>query len=154
MSAWIVTAAHIDVLVLAGVQFHVLYDLDRAAAPGPVMLAAVGADLWAENHRSVGYRYGDPADPPAYPAPTAEVILDAVAVVSAVDCFTYQSSEHPAWAASRAADYCTRLRAAAMTGLPVEDGDPRYPQGWQEAPWGVVDLAQVAARPAASAGGR
>lgn len=154
MSAWIVATAHVDVLVLAGVQFRVSYDRDGAAALGPVVLAAVGADLWAENHRSVDHRYDDNPEPDAYSAPTAEVVLDPVAVVKAVDCFVYQSCEHPGWETSRAADYCTRLRAAAMAGLPLEDGDPRYPRGWQEAPWGVVDLAQAAARPASTGGGR
>lgn len=156
MSAWIVASAHIDVLVLAGVQFEVPYDPDRPSVPGPAVLAAVGTGLWLENHRSVGHRYGDPVEPSAYLPPTAEVVLDAVAVVSAVDCFVNQSCEHPGWPASRAADYCTRLRAAAMTGLPL-DGDSRYPQGWQEVPWGIVDLAQAIAgpaRPAASREGR
>lgn len=129
MSAWIVSSAHIDVVVLAGVQFGVPYDPDQPSAPGPAVLAAVGADLWSENDRSVGYRYGDPVDPPAYPAPTAEVMLEAVAVVSAVDCFVYQSSEHPGWPASGAADYCTRLRAAAMVGLPPDGVGSRYPRG-------------------------
>lgn len=148
MSAWIVTRAHIDVLVLAGVQFGVPYDLNRRGAVGPAVLAAAGADLWAENHRSVNYRYREDSKPPAYPAPTAEVILDPVAVVKAVDCFAYQSCEHPGWQTSDAAVYCQRLRAAAMTGLPVEPGDAdghRYPLGYDGAAWSIDRLAQAAA---------
>lgn len=148
MSAWIVTRAHIDVMVLAGVQFGVPYGPHQSAPIGPAVLAAAGADLWAENHRSVNCRYGEDTEPPAYPAPTAEVILDPVAVVKAIDCLAYQSCEHPGWDASRAAGYCTRLRDAALTGLPLEPGNPdehRYPVGYDKAPWSIDHLAQAAA---------
>ena len=146
MSAWIVALAHIDVLVLADVQFGVPYD--GPAAVGPQAIAIVGADLWTENHRSVNYRYGEDSEPPTYPAPTAEVTLDPVAAVKAVDCFAYQSCEHPGWNSSRAADYCTRLRAAALDGLRLEPGDPTdrgYPVGYDQAPWGIDRLDQAAA---------
>ena len=155
MSAWIVARAHVDVLVLAGVQFGVPYD-PQSPRPGPPVLAAAGADLWAENHYSVDYRYDEHSEPHPYPAPTAEVVLDPVAVVKAVDCFAYQSCEHPGWSASRAADYCARLRAAAIAGLPLEPGDPGenpYPAGYDEAPWGIDDLAQAVARTSSRAVG-
>ena len=148
MSAWIVTHAHIDVLVLAGVQLGVPYDSEDPAPVGPRVLARAGADLWAENHHSVNCRYGEDSEPPAYPPPTAEVVLDPVAVVKAVDCFAYQSCEHAGWDTSRAADYCARLRVAAMAGLPLESGDPGgrgYPIGYDCAPWGIDHLAQAAA---------
>jgi hypothetical protein len=148
VSAWIVARAHIDVLVLAGVQFGVLYDPEDPAPVGPGALAAAGAGLWAENHHSVNCRYGEDTEPPPYPAPVAEVILDPVAVVKAIDCFAYQSCEHAGWDASRAADYCARLRVAALAGLPLEPGDPvgrGYPVGYDDAPWGIDHLAQAAA---------
>jgi hypothetical protein len=145
MSAWLLAQAHIDVLVLAGAQFGVSYDALRPAIAGPPALAAAGADLWTENHRSVDRRYGTVTGPPEYVAPTAEVILDRVAVVKAVDCFVYQSSEHPDWPASRAEDYCRRLRDAALAGLPLASPDGRYPVGWDEAPWGIDHVGQAAA---------
>jgi hypothetical protein len=150
MSAWIVARAHIDVLVLAGVQFGIPYDAcgDASTPIGPAVLAAAGVDLWAENHLSVNCRYGEDSQPPPYPAPTAEVILDPVVVVKAVDCFAYQSCEHAGWDASRAADYCVRLRAAALDGPPLKPGDPAgrsYPVGYDDAPWGIDHLAQAAA---------
>lgn len=149
VSAWIVDQAHIDVLVLAGVQLGVSYDPGPPAVPGPAALAAAGADLWAENHRSVDHRYGLRTEPPDYVAPTAEVLLDPAAVVKAVDCFVYQSGEHPDWPSSRAEDYCRRLRAAALTGLPLPSTGGQYPIGWDEAPWGIDHVGQAAAgRPA------
>jgi hypothetical protein len=150
VSAWIVAVAHIDVLVLAGVQFEVPYDRRAPTAGGPAALVAAGTDLWAENHRSVDHRYGGRTEPSVYRAPTAEVILDRAAVVKAVDCFVYQCGEHPGWPASRAADYCRRVRAAAMSGLPLASADGRYPVGWDEAAWGIDRLDQaVAGGPAA-----
>ena len=151
MSAWIVTRAHIDVLVLASVQFTVPLDDTGSARPVPLSsqaLAAAGAELWAENHRSVHHRYDEHSAPPTYGPPTAEVLLDPVTVVKAIDCYVYQSCEHPGWPGSRAARYCQRLRAAVMTGLPVaavggEPGRP-YPAGWDAAPWGIDDLTQAA----------
>jgi hypothetical protein len=150
VSAWIVAKAHVDVLVLAGVQFTVPYDLTaagRGRPPDPVQLAAAGADLWAENHHSINHLYGEDGQPPGYRPPTAEVILDPVAVVKAVDCYVYQSCEHPGWASSRAADYSRRLRTAAMTGLPVERdrGGRPYPVAWDATPWGIDRLTQAAA---------
>lgn len=143
MSAWIVAVAQIDVLVLAGVQFGVSYDAGPSTVPAPLGLAAAGRDLWAENHRSIDHRYGGRTEPSSYLPPAAEVLLDRVAVVKAIDCYVYQSSEHPGWSTSGAADYCRRLRAAAMAGLSLAPGDGRYPLGWDEAPWGIDQLAQA-----------
>jgi hypothetical protein len=123
----------------------------------PQQLAAAGAELWAENHRSVNHRYDEHSEPPAYAPPTAELLLDPAAVVKAIDCYVYQSCEHPGWAGSRADRFCQRLRTAAMTGLPVaaigsDTGRP-YPHGWERAPWGIDHLTQAAAGAAIPAGG-
>jgi hypothetical protein len=143
MSAWIVNRTHIDALVLAGVQFSVI---DQ---PTPQTLTELGADLWEENHRSVNDRYDVNARPSEYTTPIAEVVLDPVAVVKLVDCYVYQSCEHPGWDGSRASGYCRRLRAAAMTGLPWErspgHGEEPYPAGWAYAPWGICELSEAVA---------
>ena len=154
MSVWIVAPAHIDVLVLAGVQFGIPYDAGPAIGPGPGVLAETGADLWAENHKSVDHRYGRRTVPPEYVAPVAELLLDRVAVVKAIDCFVYQSGEHPDWCTSRAAQYCRRLRVAAMAGLSLVAGDDRYPIGWDEAPWGIDRLDQASVASSVSAASR
>lgn len=143
MSAWIVSRAHIDSLVLAGVQFGVIEE------PTPQKLTALGVDLWAENHRSVSYCCDHGYQAPPYTAPMAEVVLDRVAVVKLVDCIVYQSCEHPAWTGSAAAGYCRRLRVAAMGELPLPHrqggGATTYPLGWEDAPWGIHHLADAAA---------
>lgn len=143
MSAWIVSAEHIDVLVLASVQFGLI---DKPTRTG---LSELGASLWTENHRSINYRYDEDEQPPPYAAPTAEVVLDAVAVVKAVDCYAHQSGDHPEWAASVSAEHCTRLRQAAMCGLAVEapaPGDSKpYPLGYDHAPWGITEITDACA---------
>ena len=152
MSAWIVTRAQIDALVLAGIQFRVPFD---ASAPaGRVLiraeLSAVGAALWAENHRSVNHRYDQDTAVPDYTATLPEVLLDPVAVVKLVACFAYQSCEHPGWETSASADYCTRLREAAIAGLPLEPpvhGSLRYPVGWDSRPWCFDDIVEIAVTP-------
>ena len=154
MSAWIVSQAHFDVLVLAGVQYATPYEDPSTSAtvrrghPHPADLTAAGTDLWAENHRSVNSRYDQHTEPPSYSAPTAEVILDPVAVVKAIDCYVYQSCEHPGWTDSCAAGYCQRLRATIMKTLPVADDSDSglpYPTGWDHAPWGIDSIRQAAA---------
>jgi hypothetical protein len=161
VSAWVVTRAHIDVLVLASVQFAVpFHDTDpaRPVRLSPQQLAAVGGELWAENHRSVNHRYDERTEPPAYPPPTAEVLLDPVAVVKAIDCYVYQSGEHPGWNGSRAQRFCQRLRVAVLSGLPLEPWTPgftgSYPVGWAHVPWGIDDLAQAAAGTVSAGGTR
>lgn len=150
MSAWVVSRAHIDALVLAGVQFGVL---DR---PTPGSLTDLGAGLWAENVRSVKHLYDEDDQPEPYTVAIAEVVLDPVAVVKLVDCYVYQSCEHPGWAGSAAAGYCRRLRATVMGVLqhgdedqpgPGGQADPEeqaYPAGWDDAPWGISRLVDAA----------
>jgi hypothetical protein len=159
MSAWIVSRAHIDALVLAGVQWRLITD------PGPEKLSALGRMLWAENLASVAYRYpgdGDSerpgpndfrdADVTTYTAPTSEVLLSAAGVVKAVDCYEYQSCEHPAWPDSAAAGFAGALRTAVLTCIPADQLEPsrysgqrKYPPGYDTAPWGVDDLTEIAA---------
>ncbi len=145
MSAWIVSRAHIDALVLAGVQFGL------ATQPTPQALVAVGTGLWQANHASVNHRYHRIHLAPTYPAPTATVVLDPVTVVKLIDCYVYQSCEHPGWQTSPAAEFCRRLREILMRDLPFDtalDHRAPYPIGWQDAPWGIEDLHQAAVRPA------
>lgn len=153
MSAFIVSSAHIDVLVLASVQWGLISRLSRES------LTELGTSLWAENHRSVNHRYDGDEQPPLYAAPTAEVVLDPVAVVKAVDCYVYQSYEHPQWTDSPPARHCTRLREAALRGLDVEQPSPGqasgkpYPVGYDEAVWSIESITDACSGAAASTRG-
>jgi hypothetical protein len=157
MSVWMVSRAHIDALVLAGVQWRVV---DK---PDPAKLAELGRTLWAENLASVAHQNPRDGDGPApddsrhagvtaYTAPTDEVLLTAAGVLKAIDCYTYQSCEHPRWAdpGNPARRYTEDLRLAVLASEPPGDlRRSRYgggePVGYDAAPWGVQDLAQITA---------
>ena len=48
-------------------------------------------------------------------------------LAKAIDCYAYQSCEHPEWEKSSAYAICQALRSAILHGLP----------GYEEAPWGI-----------------
>ena len=88
----------------------------------------IGRMLLLENHRSVGHRYDEPLELPAYnfnitQAPT----LTPVEVLSIISCYEYQSCEHPGWEHSQAKAFCSALRHKMISHLP----------GYDEAPWGL-----------------
>ena len=157
MSAWIVSRAQIDALVLASVQFDVPFDPDSSAGrtPTPAGLAAAGAALWAENHRSVNHRYDESEPVPDYSPSLPEVVLDPVAVIKLIDCYAYQSCEHPGWTTSASADFCRRLREAALAGLALEpsrSGERAVPLGWDDRPWAFDDIMAIAQTDSSSPG--
>jgi hypothetical protein len=51
--------------------------------------------------------------------------LTIVEACAAIDCFEYQSCEHPAWSGSASERFCARLRACLTAVLPAP----------LEAPW-------------------
>jgi hypothetical protein len=81
VSAWVVDKAHIDVLVTA------LHPADQLHGD------ALGQRLWAENYKSVNYRYDTKTRTPEYRWTKRQV--PAVWVLAAAHCYDYQSCEHP-----------------------------------------------------------
>lgn len=140
MSAWIVSSAHIDALVQGGIQFRLV--------PSGQDRHAVGAMLWQVNHDSVNYRYDETDQTPSYRFGAAEFLLEPWALLKAVNCYRYQSCEHPGWEASPAAEYTTRLTEAILAHLGVADDDAAWmwnnPQ-YLAAPWGIASLTEIAA---------
>lgn len=138
MSAWIVGRAHIDVLVQALCEGeHVTDDPD-----------SVGRVLWRENLRSVAYRYpgdtgnGDRPGPISfrdsdvdtyrYRRPRNKPDLEALLV--AIDCYEYQSCEHPGWASSTAEMWTSTLRQALL-----DAGVKRPAAGSRMEAWGYSE---------------
>jgi len=137
VSAWIVSKAHIDVLVQAGIT-HGLVLL----SPGTP--DAVGTMLWTENHASVNYRYSERTEVPEYRFEGVEAPLDDLVVVKATFCYEYQACEGAdRWMASEARRYCDNLiaRIDAVHGPPSlgatgpygEPLDPTEPGAWANA---------------------
>jgi hypothetical protein len=176
MSAFVVSPTHIDVLL--SVALHGPSDgtsglahwsppyLDEATAALSATTATVlGAGLLAECIASVSHRYPDSplADLPGplpMPVPSQYEFTDFGACLtiaeacSAIDCFEYQSCEHPAWSGSPSERFCSRLRASLTAALP----------GTADAPWewspetlaerGLIPLGLGALRPKGARDGR
>ena len=141
MSAWIVSKAHIDLLVSAGLRVRYRpmcwYVGERRGELNNDNASAVGQMLLDECVKSVNYRYSDdqitellgPTN--AYwliPYKFDEVLSfpSIVCVLKQIDCYEYQSCEHPEWKDSEAHTFCRALRKYMIHNLP----------GYEEAPWG------------------
>jgi len=144
MSAWIVEKAHIDVLIAAARQYKLAGVEDELL---------VGQMLWRENHRSVNHRYSENEATPRYTPPPADVpALHPVAVLNALDCYDYQTCEHPDWnsGSNRARTLTARLRNAILAAHPgaivaTEAQSRPYSQHpvYEVAPWGFTALDQA-----------
>jgi len=136
MSAWVVSKAHIDAMVLAGVQLGVIHPRDAQR---------VGQNLFQENVRSVRHRYSHFAEDELAgmgaelnvtyrvgPMPEAPVDLKVIAL--SIDCLEYQSCEHPEWDESRAAEYLRALES--RVGKQNDPPEDRFV-------WGIEELGQA-----------
>ena len=157
MSAFVVSKDHIDALVTEalrpqyGSDFSYYHDGERHAVRWNTA-DELGQMLWAENVASVEHRYPDSDGelPGKYveesPAPGLAVVRlpewvagyryplgsvlksrPAVEVLKLIDCYEYQSCEHPEWAESEARSFCHDLRSRMIGQLP----------GYDAAPWGL-----------------
>lgn len=108
MSAWVVTPAHIDVLVKGMIEKKVIAAEDADEC---------GRDLYAECVKSVSYRYPDdsfdelpgliekiPVAEYRYVEPSDKLVLTDQHYRAAARCYRYQSCEHPGWESSAAHD--------------------------------------------------
>ncbi|MCO7219488.1 hypothetical protein [Klenkia sp. PcliD-1-E] len=138
MSAWIVSRAHIDVLVQG------LCESEHVTHLGP---DEVGRSLWQECLRSVAYRYpadgdgnrpgpvdfrDDDVETYTYRRPSVRISLTGLH--HAIACYAYQSCEHQGWQNSDAERWTSGLRAV-LAKHPEVCTDP--PSG--EHPWGYEE---------------
>lgn len=149
MSAWIVSAHHIDALVEAacrtsryGTTLRYFHQGDCYECRDPT---EVGEMLLAECVKSVAYRYSDTRDedlpgwsvrPETYRFRTPRVFKPEE-LLNALDSYEYQSCEHPDWRESQAFAFCQALRDRLIGELPayraattwdIEEDDSRpYP---------------------------
>jgi len=126
VSAWIVSASHIDVLV---------HGLIRKALVDDQTPSELGQELWEENHKSIRARYGDEAPTPKYEyvAPDVDISDDNLGV--AAGCYIYQSCEHAGWESSRANRLVSQLDR--VPDAPVEHKAPINLA--VASPWGFED---------------
>ena len=153
MSAFVVSKAHIDSIVQAAKTCNAGYRRGSLTFRGQTVDTttgnALGRELWQENVASVLYLYPhDTMD--TMPGPRGmdhESILSyhcpvfatkpflAVAALKALDCYEYQSCEHPGWETSEAREFVERMRGCLIGMLP----------GYDDAPWEIVAETRVAA---------
>jgi hypothetical protein len=143
MSAWIVSKAHVDLLVEAATSspsdaLRYVHS-DEIKHCERTRRDEIGQMLIMENVASVSYRYpNDDVDAGELPGPVNGYYLKPYAyeargysmtpaeILNAVACYEYQSCEHPGWEQSEAAALCKALfRRAAMK---LASG----PWGWEE----------------------
>jgi len=91
MSAWIVSKKHIDALVTFAVENDLIVthnNEEYRIADNP---DRVGQELWAENYRSVNYRYAKEIPVPLYIFQREE--FDGIIICKNLSCYDYQTCE-------------------------------------------------------------
>lgn len=148
MSAWIVSERHIDLLVSVILR-------SEAVPEAGVDADKIGTELWTECYRSVNYRYSENEQVPEYhhePYPLDIAGDGYLFLLKQVDCYQYQSCEHPGWEQSAARRWTDELREMwtrrAGIDFPGSAFDPAlrdrrwnasYPATYERAPWGIDD---------------
>lgn len=93
----------------------------------------VGQMLWDENRISYAHRYGEQAEfmPYRYERLGGPLAAppSAVQTLKAIDCYEYQSCEHPSWHVGEAKRFCDALRRRMISRL----------DGYDEADWEIGD---------------
>lgn len=126
MSAWIVSKAHIDVLVHALGKRELLSTDPNTA----------GAILWGENYRSVNFRYDESEAAPAYAFEPPPVAWTPNQLLKILGCYDYQTCECDDYRATEAGELVTILQDSLAREGADEDSDE-----W--APWGVCHCGQA-----------
>lgn len=106
MSAFTLGTDHIDLLITAAMRIP---GFNEKYINIPKTADLLGQDLLNENFASVNHRYSEEVPVPEYHwQPVAEVQetelspLLLLQILNAVNCYDYQTCEHPAWTDSKA----------------------------------------------------
>jgi hypothetical protein len=130
MSAFIVSDSHINALVRyasrhkVGVSYGAT--VMRLNAFGNEQ--AVAQILFAENVKSVNYRYGE-SETTQIDYDRGAPILTAIQAIKAAQCLRYQSCEHPDFEDSLASKFIEAI---------IADAIPRL-EGYDSAQWAIYD---------------
>jgi hypothetical protein len=95
----------------------------------PKQADRIGQMLVREHRLSVNHRCreSETEDINFYRRPAARGRVDAVVILKAIDCYAYQSCEHPGWTGSEAHASCRALRLRLIHHL----------LGYEEATWEI-----------------
>lgn len=125
MSAFILEDDTLDLLVSAGLhgvgadaRLEVFHEGEWHQWNKYENADALGSILKTENYKSVNYRYQEatPCEPYRYSGEGivqylgSETVLPWAQVLASLDCYEYQTCEHPEWETSLAKAICDRIR--------------------------------------------
>ena len=133
MSAWIVSADHIDALVCGAIVYGIPFDGEEVTAENA---SAVGQALWRENHKSVNHRYDLRDRTPAF-AFVGETTLRAISLFKQACCYNYQTCEHDGYERSAAKAFVDALKEACLRELGMTSDQAYESAGYDAAPWGI-----------------
>lgn len=139
MSAWIVSRAHIDVLVQALAEGEHVTDVDPDE---------IGRTLWRENLKSVAIRYpgdtgdGDRPGPISFRDEQVDTYtyrrparrIEPTGVLYAISCYQYQCAEYEGWERTTGQQWLAPLRLAleAHPSVKLHPDFGEYPWGYEE----------------------
>ncbi len=142
MSAFVVSKEHINAMVTAGLRKSYgsslsFYHEDKRHELTDQTADTIGQMLLDENVKSVMYRYDDSEVTDLPGKISAEWVIPfkyrytygcptGVETIKNVQCYKYQSCEHPEWEPSMAKAFCEALIHKQFDRLP----------GYEDAPWG------------------
>lgn len=131
MSAFVVDDWVIDGIIQAGLDFEpsgfTWYVLDDRGEPitrghlDHTSADEVGQMLWAENCRSVNFRYGEETPTPRYTRHRMPIRLGPEHIprlLGLLSMYEYQACECPDWRRTEAHAFCDSLRHALIHHLP------------------------------------
>lgn len=158
MSAFMVTKAHIDALVLTAIYGPNVTDNHRSTGSwyGPSHLRGktarledadgIGRMLMVENLHSIHARYPQTiTNPDSTPGPEEQYwkmeytfpqpdfpakLLTPIRALKTLICYEYQACEHPEWDDSQAKCFCSQMKDSLIARLP----------GYDEAPWEIETI--------------
>ncbi len=166
MSAFVVSEAHIDALVLTGLalaaadpQLRPLRWPTSEEGVGtltPATAQRTGTMLYAENTRSVNHRYTESFPPPPYILQPMPFTPNPTVLLKVIRCYEYQACETDDWPFSEAASFCRQLRIRLLRHIPQarhltgQEHDTRLLPaiaalpGYRNSPWEITDIRQAA----------
>ncbi len=166
MSAFVVSEAHIDALIHAGLalagadlQLRPLRWLtsgEEVRTLTPATAQRTGTMLYAENTRSFNYRYTESCPPLPYTFRPMPFTPNPTVLLKVIRCYEYQACETDDWSFSETASFCRQLRIRLLRHIPEarhltgQEHDSRLLPaiaalpGYQNSPWEITDIRQAA----------
>jgi hypothetical protein len=134
MSAWIVSKNHIDALVTWAIDNNLIVKHNGWSYRISDNPDRVGLELWAENHRSVNYRYDEETAVPDYVF--KENKQDGLVIFKNIQCYDYQTCECDNYRETFSSAF-VNATLEILSGLGYTYDKVRDLKEYDAAPWGI-----------------